>query len=68
MGPLAGIFTDVYGDEGISTLNLFYRASVTGGVQQANDDVSEILWLEPAAVEPQDFAFRCCRDAFVTSM
>lgn len=64
VGSLAGIFTDVYGDEGISTLNLFYWASVTGGVQQANDDVSEILWLEPAAVDPQDFAFGCCKGAF----
>ena len=61
VGPLAGMFTDMYGDEGIATLNLFYWARVAGGVEQANDDVSEILWLKPAAIDPNALAFACCR-------
>jgi ADP-ribose pyrophosphatase YjhB (NUDIX family) len=64
VGPLAGIFTDVYGDEGIATLNLFYRAECSGGVEQANDDVSEILWLRPEQIDPERFAFGCCREAW----
>ena len=63
VGELAGIFTDAYGDEGISTLNLFYEARVSGGEAEPNDDVSEILWLRPDEIDPERFAFACCRDA-----
>jgi ADP-ribose pyrophosphatase YjhB (NUDIX family) len=63
VGSLAGIFTDVYAEEGIATLNLFYDARVPGGEAKPNDDVSEILWLEPAGIDPEQFAFACCRDA-----
>jgi 8-oxo-dGTP diphosphatase len=63
VGPLAGIFTDAYGDEGIATLNLFYEARVLGGSERANDDVSEILWLERDEIDPASFAFECCRKA-----
>jgi ADP-ribose pyrophosphatase YjhB (NUDIX family) len=63
VGALAGIFTDAYGDAGVTTLNLFYEARVTGGEPRANDDVSEILWLEPGRIDPERFAFACCRAA-----
>ena len=63
VGALSGIFTDAYGDDGVATLNLFYEARVAGGDAQANDDVSEILWLEPDRIDPERFAFACCRDA-----
>ena len=63
VGELWGVFTDVYGDEGIATLNLFYEAHVTGGDPKPNDDVSEILWLEPGRIDPHRFAFACCREA-----
>jgi 8-oxo-dGTP diphosphatase len=63
VGSLAGIFTDTYGEEGVATLNLFYDARVAGGEAKAHDDVSEILWLEPAEIDPGSFAFACCRAA-----
>jgi 8-oxo-dGTP pyrophosphatase MutT (NUDIX family) len=63
VGALRGIFTDSYGDDGIATLNLFYEARVTGGDAQPKDDVSEILWLEPGGIDPERFAFACCREA-----
>jgi ADP-ribose pyrophosphatase YjhB (NUDIX family) len=68
VGPLVAIFTDVYGDEGGTTLNLFYEARVTGGSESPNDDVSEILWLEPAAIDPAALAFECCRRAVRASV
>jgi ADP-ribose pyrophosphatase YjhB (NUDIX family) len=68
VGPLAGIFTDAYGEDGVSTLNLFYAARVTGGAESPNDDVSEILWLDPAAIDPASLAFQCCRDALRASV
>ncbi|HET6849551.1 MAG TPA: NUDIX domain-containing protein [Gaiellales bacterium] len=63
VGELAGIFTDAYGDDGISTLNLFYEARVAGGDARPNDDVSEILWLAPDRIDPERLAFACCREA-----
>lgn len=60
---LAGIFTDVYEEEGVSTLNLFYEAEAARGDAHANDDVSEIIWIPPAEIDPARFAFACCREA-----
>ncbi len=68
VGPLAGIFTDVYGEDGVSTLNLFYEARVAGGAESANDDVSEILWLDPAELDLEALAFACCREAVRASV
>ncbi len=63
VGPLAGIHTDVYGEDGIATLNLFYEARVLGGSERAADDVSEILWLPRDGIDAESFAFECCRQA-----
>jgi 8-oxo-dGTP diphosphatase len=46
VGELVGFFCDRYGDDGVATLNIFYRARVTGGVERAADDVSEIAWFD----------------------
>ena len=48
---------------GRMVLNLFYEARVTGGDPRPNDDVSEILWLEPGRIDPERFSFACCREA-----
>jgi 8-oxo-dGTP diphosphatase len=44
VGDRVGFFCDTYGDDGMPTLNIVYRARVTGGVERAADDVSEIGW------------------------
>jgi ADP-ribose pyrophosphatase YjhB (NUDIX family) len=66
VGPLVGIFTDVYGDGGASTFNLYYSASVLSGDERPADDVSEIGWFRPAEVPLEEVAFRNGREAIVT--
>lgn len=64
VGELSGIHTDVYGEGGVATLNLFYLASVIGGVERPADDVSEIGWFTAAALPALDqIAFQNGRDA-----
>jgi ADP-ribose pyrophosphatase YjhB (NUDIX family) len=63
---LIGIFTDVYGDGGVSTFNLYYQASVVGGVERAADDVSEIGWFPLSEIPLQEVAFANGREAIVT--
>jgi ADP-ribose pyrophosphatase YjhB (NUDIX family) len=65
VGALVGVFPDSYGDSGIPTINLFYAARVAGGDERPADDVAEIGWFEPRAVDPASLAFACCRDALV---
>jgi ADP-ribose pyrophosphatase YjhB (NUDIX family) len=66
VGELVGVFPDDYGENGIPTINLFYRATVAGGDERPADDVTEIGWFEPASIDPASLAFACCRDALVT--
>jgi ADP-ribose pyrophosphatase YjhB (NUDIX family) len=66
VGELVGVFPDAYGETGIPTINLFYRATVAGGEELPADDVSEIGWFEPASIDPSSLAFDCCRNALVT--
>lgn len=63
VGAMVGVFTDRYGDDGTSTLNLFYRATVTGGREQAADDVSEIGWFALDTLDLETVAFASCRQA-----
>jgi 8-oxo-dGTP diphosphatase len=62
-GELIGIFTDVYGDGGVTTLNLFYEARVLGGQERPADDVSELGWFPLDRVPVGEIAFRNGRDA-----
>ena len=63
VGPLIGVFTDVYGDGGVATFNLYYSASVLSGEERPADDVSEIGWFEPAEIPLQEVAFANGREA-----
>ena len=44
-------------------LSVWWDARVSGGEAGPHDDVSEILWLRPDEIDPERFAFACCRDA-----
>ena len=63
VGEPVGIFTDVYGEGGVSTLNLFYRARVLGGRERPADDVSELRWFPLDDLPLDGIAFQNGRDA-----
>lgn len=59
-----GIFSDAYGDTGQSTLNIFYRATVTDVTCAVPaSDVSRIEWFEPQDAPVDALAFDCVRRA-----
>jgi ADP-ribose pyrophosphatase YjhB (NUDIX family) len=56
-----GVWMDRYSEDesGPSTLNLYWRARVTGGEPKAADDVSELRWFRPHELPPpSEIAFR----------
>jgi 8-oxo-dGTP diphosphatase len=63
VGSLTGIYTDVYGDGGVATLNLYYAATVAGGSERAADDVSEIGWFPLSSLPVSEIAFENGRQA-----
>jgi ADP-ribose pyrophosphatase YjhB (NUDIX family) len=68
VGELVGFFCDTYGDDGVATLNIYHRATVTGGTQQAADDVSEIGWFPLDSLPPpEEIAFDNVRRAISTA-
>ena len=57
-----GIWMDRYGGDSTAqaTLNLFWRARVSGGDPRAADDVSELRWFTPDELPPRaELAFDC---------
>ena len=68
-GRFVGIWMDTYGTgpDAVSTLNLYWEASVTGGALQAADDVSEVRWFPLDALPaPRELAFTTVADALHT--
>jgi ADP-ribose pyrophosphatase YjhB (NUDIX family) len=65
LNSVVGVFGDVYGPGGVSTCNIFWRASMSSADQlKPASDVSEARWFEPEKVPPPDeLAFQCVRDA-----
>jgi ADP-ribose pyrophosphatase YjhB (NUDIX family) len=58
------IVPDRYGAGGVATLNVFYLARVTGGVERPASDVAEIAWFAPADLPPRsEIAFACVAEA-----
>ena len=51
-----GVWMDWYGTDpsANATLNIFWRARVTGGELRAADDVSELAWFPPDGLPPPD--------------
>lgn len=57
-----GIFMDRYGDDGESTLNVYYEAVIVGGELSPGSDVGEAAWF-PLDHLPEPIAFGNNRDA-----
>jgi ADP-ribose pyrophosphatase YjhB (NUDIX family) len=59
-GRFVGFWIDRYGDapDAVSTLNLYFEGTVTGGELEAADDVTELRWFDLDALPPEeDLAF-----------
>ncbi|MCB0235671.1 MAG: NUDIX hydrolase [Anaerolineae bacterium] len=53
---LLGVYHDVYGSSGYSTLNVYYIARIVAGAPRPYDDVSELAWF-PQDKLPTEMAF-----------
>jgi len=53
---LLGVFIDSYGAAGYNTLNVYYRARVTGGTLRPSDDAERAEWFAPHEL-PDNMAF-----------
>lgn len=66
-----GIFMDRYGDEGESTLNIYYEAAIRNGTPSPASDVSELGWFllshlpEPIAFDNNRQALRALAGLYV---
>jgi 8-oxo-dGTP diphosphatase len=56
IGPLVGIYMDRYGEEGESTLNIYYRVPTFSGTPTAASDVETVSWFRLDHV-PDPLAF-----------
>jgi ADP-ribose pyrophosphatase YjhB (NUDIX family) len=64
VGEVLAIVPDTYGGDGQTTLNIFYRGRVRGGVAAPASDVSELAWFGSDELpEPARIAFRCVAEA-----
>jgi ADP-ribose pyrophosphatase YjhB (NUDIX family) len=65
LGALIGVFADVYGPGGVSTCNIFWRASMSSAdLLEPASDVSEARWFKREEIPPpEELAFQCVRDA-----
>jgi mutator protein MutT len=52
-----GAWVDVYGDRGLSTLNLYWTARIVEGEPEPADDVEEFRWFAPDEVPREELAF-----------
>lgn len=60
-----GIFMDRYGDDGESTLNIYYEAAIHSGAPAPASDVSELGWFALNSL-PEPIAFANNRQALRT--
>jgi ADP-ribose pyrophosphatase YjhB (NUDIX family) len=58
LAHLLPMFTDIYDEDTVATLNISYIAKVIGGTEKANDDVAELRWFDADSI-PSDLAFAC---------
>jgi ADP-ribose pyrophosphatase YjhB (NUDIX family) len=61
IGPIEflGGFADRYGNDGISTLNLYWSARIVSGEPSPADDVADLRWFSPDELPGEnEFAFR----------
>ncbi|MSP11961.1 MAG: NUDIX domain-containing protein [Chloroflexi bacterium] len=52
VGDFLGIWMDTYGADAISTLNIFYRGQIAGGVPRPSDDAVLLGWFAPGELPP----------------
>jgi ADP-ribose pyrophosphatase YjhB (NUDIX family) len=58
VGEFLGGIPDRYGEQGIWTLNLYWKAAVADGEPEPADDVAELAWVPLEALPPRrEFAF-----------
>jgi ADP-ribose pyrophosphatase YjhB (NUDIX family) len=59
-GEFIGVWMDRYGGDapGVSTLNLYWTAQITGGEMRPDDDVAELRWFAPAEIPWEELAFQ----------
>ncbi len=62
---LVGIFVDRYGDNGESTLNIYYRGAINAGALSPASDISDAAWF-PLDQLPEPLAFENNRQALQT--
>ena len=68
-GSCVGIWMDTYGEgpAAVSTMNLYWEASVTGGELRAADDVAELQWFHVDALPAtSEIAFTTVAEALHT--
>ena len=52
-----GVWMDIYGDRGVSTLNLYWTARIVKGDLDPADDVAEFRWFAPDEIPSDELAF-----------
>ena len=58
VGEFLGGIPDTYGEDGISTVNLYWAAAIADGELRPADDVAELAWFPADALPPRgEFAF-----------
>jgi ADP-ribose pyrophosphatase YjhB (NUDIX family) len=62
---LLGSYADVYGENLVPTINVFYLATIFKGIPTARSDVSEVRWFQQNEI-PSSVAFECVRWAINT--
>ena len=60
-----GSYPDVYGEDLLPTINIFYLANIVEGIPIAKSDVSEVQWFNNNKI-PSNIAFECVRWAINT--
>ncbi len=65
---ILGAYTSVYGDTGRRTVDLAYRARVTGGTLTLSDEKSEAAWFAPAEFPEPAFRRRARGLADLTAL
>ncbi len=62
IGETLGFSLDTYGQEEYPVLVIGLLASVTAGTLKAQDEITDILWVDPKTVDPAQCAFPSTRE------
>jgi ADP-ribose pyrophosphatase YjhB (NUDIX family) len=61
-------FPNIYPYRGIAypTIDFYFTANTCGTTHDSDDEVADLVWLDPSAVNPQELAFESLRQALRT--